>query len=351
MVEERTAIGVQTATEQEIPTTDAPSNAPMGAATRIGGMPLYRRLLVALDGSARAEAALPDAVSFARRFGTEVVLASVFPAGGSGWLRDATYFVSAEAARRYLDEHADALRTQGLAASALVLRGAAAEQLAAYAAGNDVDLIAMATRGDWGRDLGWHGSVTDALVRAAPVPVLLRLAPATGAPARPPASAFAGRLRIVVPLDGSRLAERALPPAAALAAAVGGGLLLVQAIEEPLAFITPWSMARECSERELRAAHEYLAAARQQYARPGLPMEATVRLGPPAAVIGWVARDAGSDLIVMTSHGRSGARRERLGSVALAVLRSGPGLMLLVPSGVGAAHSGEAANTSRVAPA
>ena len=48
-------------------------------------------------------------------------------------------------------------------------------------------------------------------------------------------------------------------------------------------------------------------------------------------MIGWVARDAGSDLIVMTTHGRTGARLERLGSIALQVLRGNPGLLLLVP--------------------
>lgn len=244
------------------------------------------------------------------------------------------------------------LRAQGVNASAVVLRGDAAEQLVAYVAGNAVDLIAMATRGDWGRDLGWHGSVTDALARAAPVPVLRRLAPAVGAlPAAMPAPMFAGPLRIVVPLNGSRLAERALPPAALLAEALGGSLLLVQAVEEPPPFVTPWSIMRELSERELRAAHEYLAAVRQRYVPRGLPVEATARLGPPVAIVGWVARDAGAELIAMTSHGRSGARRERLGSVAVAVLRGGPGRMLLVPSGAGVSLSSEAADASPVAPA
>lgn len=296
----------------------------------------YRRLLVPLDGNARSEAVLPDALAFVRRYGGELVLASVMPDEAPGRPRAATYFAGAEAARRYVDETAAAIRTQGVNASAVVLHGGAAEQLAAYAMGNGVDLFAMTTRGDWGRDLGWHSSVTDALVRAAPVPVLLRLAPEAGT--RADASAFAASPRIVVPLDGSRLAERALPPAAALAAAAGGSLLLVQVIEEPPAFVTPWSMAREMTERELRAAHDYLASVRQRYARPGLPVEATVRLGPTASAITWAARDAGATVILMTSHGRSGARRERLGSVAVQVLRGGPGLLLLVPSGAAASR-------------
>lgn len=221
----------------------------------------------------------------------------------------------------------DAARESYHRVSSALLRGDPVGQLVAYAAGNGVDLIAMATRARWDDPGVSSESVADAVARLAPVPVLLRRVPLRAGEVAP----FPGPLRVVVPLDGSRLAERALPLAAELAGASGGSLLLVQVIDDQGAFAAYRAGQRELALAELRAAHDYLASVQARCRARGLPVEATVRVGSPSETITWVALDLGADLVAMATHGRSGARRERLGSVALALLRTGLAPLLLVP--------------------
>jgi nucleotide-binding universal stress UspA family protein len=120
---------------------------------------------------------------------------------------------------------------------------------------------------------------------------------------------------ILVPLDGSALAEYALPYATRLTRAGGGRLVLVRAAAD--------GPERLQAETELTAVAERLFAA-------GLPVEAHVRPGPAgeAVIAGVRAWEAG--LIVMATHGRSGLGRWLYGSVADHVLRHAPAPVLLV---------------------
>jgi len=126
--------------------------------------------------------------------------------------------------------------------------------------------------------------------------------------------------KILIPLDGSKLAEQALNKA--LEAAQGAGeptLFLLRAAE---ASTWPGTDATEEQVRVVGEAQEYLATVATYLARQGFrKVKTAVWYGSPASAIVEAARVEKADLIVMTTHGRSGLGRLILGSVAEAVVR------------------------------
>jgi nucleotide-binding universal stress UspA family protein len=128
---------------------------------------------------------------------------------------------------------------------------------------------------------------------------------------------------ILVPLDGSRMAESALPLAARLAGAAGAGLTLVHVIERN----APRAVH---SERHLVTREEAGAYLQEMTRRPelsGLSVrthvhEAEVR-DVAAAIAEHTTELAATDLIIMTTHGRGGARRLIFGAIAQQVIRMG----------------------------
>ena len=124
---------------------------------------------------------------------------------------------------------------------------------------------------------------------------------------------------ILVPLDGSTVAEAALVPAVALARAAGTKLVLVRAAEVRT---LPLGDPIEDQTEVMREAQEYLAAARARVMAAGaLDVEFSVWYGPAVEAIVEAARYRTADLIVMSSHGRSGVARLMMGSVTERVLR------------------------------
>jgi nucleotide-binding universal stress UspA family protein len=129
--------------------------------------------------------------------------------------------------------------------------------------------------------------------------------------------------RVLVPLDGSRLAEGILPFILQIAGPLALEVVLVYvvrpiappAIEEKTHF-TVYDPAAKLNE-----AREYLAPVAAGLQRQGVRVATNVRHGEPVAEIVTVARETGADLIAMTTHGRSGFSRLLFGSVAEAVLR------------------------------
>lgn len=125
--------------------------------------------------------------------------------------------------------------------------------------------------------------------------------------------------KILVPLDGSVLAEQALTKALDVVEGGEPTLLLLRAAE---ASTWPGVDPTEEQIRVVREAEQYLAAVQARLAAKGLrKVETSVWYGPPASAIVEAARVANADLVVMTTHGRSGLGRLILGSVAEAVLR------------------------------
>jgi nucleotide-binding universal stress UspA family protein len=151
---------------------------------------------------------------------------------------------------------------------------------------------------------------------------------------------------IVIPLDGSELAEEALAAALEVAHKFEAKLVLVQAVDtlaqrmsQPPSLIdSPASAAasvevlQSALDAEKEMAHHYLGALRDKLAAQGVRVEAFVGEGLAADVILTVAREQTAGLIVMSTHGRGGLGRLVFGSVADAVLRHSQTPVLLIRS-------------------
>jgi nucleotide-binding universal stress UspA family protein len=138
--------------------------------------------------------------------------------------------------------------------------------------------------------------------------------------------------RVLVPLDGSTLAEAALPTAIdLLAEGPTATLWLVRATEAPtLSNADPI----EAQVRVMREAEDYLASVAARLAGFGVKgVKTSVWYGPPVPAIVEAAGVGKVDMIVMSTHGRSGLGRLVLGSVAESVLRSTHTPILLVRDG------------------
>ena len=134
--------------------------------------------------------------------------------------------------------------------------------------------------------------------------------------------------RIMVPLDGSLLAERALAPAAELARDASATLVLVRAVEAPIML---GSDPTEAQVTVVREAEAYLEEQARRLRQEGLArVETSVWYGPAVSSLVEAAHRRQVDLIVMSSHGRSGLGRLVLGSVAESILRATSTSILLV---------------------
>jgi len=138
--------------------------------------------------------------------------------------------------------------------------------------------------------------------------------------------------RILVPLDGSPRAERALTVAARLARASDGAIVLLQVIGIPPTAYSSYSygsyvppapmLAEEALNAEQARAQAYIEEARQSEKLAGVKVETKVVIGTAAATIQDIASEEHIDLIVMCSHGDTGFKRWVLGSVAQRVSRT-----------------------------
>jgi nucleotide-binding universal stress UspA family protein len=136
---------------------------------------------------------------------------------------------------------------------------------------------------------------------------------------------------ILVPLDGSSLAEAALTPAMEIAGESGARLVLLRAA---VGHRSPMADPTEAQVQAVREAEEYLTEAQARVATAGVvDAEISVWYGPPVEAIVEAARFRKADLIVMSSHGRSGLGRLVLGSIAESVLRSTSVPILLIRPG------------------
>lgn len=289
--------------------------------------PRFRSILVPLDGSPLAEEALPVAARIARQGGGTLRLAlvhepTIVPVDSPDpTVVTAAEAVTSQAEHGYLRRTETGLRESGTkVASAVTLEGATGPALAAYATEAGVDLVVMATHGRGGVKRLWLGSVADHLIRHLDVPVLLvrqgQVAPATAHPTQ-----------ILVPLDGSELAEEALEPAEELARIWGMQL-------ELLRVVPPVTLVADPAMPVLSAYDNDLTDACRTEAQDYLDdlvndLRARGDAAGGAAVIGWnaaeiileCARPDRVALVAIATHGRSGIPRAALGSVADTLVR------------------------------
>jgi nucleotide-binding universal stress UspA family protein len=218
------------------------------------------------------------------------------------------------------------LQHDGYTVASMVRFGEPAEEIADFARQANIDIVAMATHGQAGLRHLLLGSVAEQVLRELTIPVLL-IRPtdrtADHAQARP-----AGRhLTALVPLDGSPVAEQALDCATKLASIIDARLVL--AAVEPtvgdvglaeVGVIPYWVLADH--EAAIVRLNEYLKQIAARLAHMELVVETRLAEGSPADEILRISAAEHADLIIMTTHGRSGMERLMLGSVAAKVLQN-----------------------------
>jgi nucleotide-binding universal stress UspA family protein len=289
----------------------------------------YTHILVPLDGSELSELALPHALSFARKMQAHIELVTVLDKAPApvapGWasksapgraataqLEVATEEQPAGYGAQYLNATAAAIENGLAAVSTTMAVGDPASEVLKRAREARADLIVMATRGRSGMVRGLLGSVADRVVLGSSIPVLAIRAELS-------ASSLAQDInRVIVPLDGSELAEIALKHGAAVAAAFRAELTLVRVI----------GSLESSGERDEAA--RYLSWASRRLV-PALDPELRVVGGDPRAEIVREASEEAGTMIVMSTRGASGFSRWLRGSVADGVLRTASAPTMLVP--------------------
>ncbi len=141
--------------------------------------------------------------------------------------------------------------------------------------------------------------------------------------------------KILVPLDGSGFAEMALRHAKSIAECFGSEIIMVRVVVSPFTLVSP-EMVLAGGEEQMDTIREqaelYLKGRRGEVCQEGIKCRAMVLEGPVARTIVDFAEREGVDLIVMSTHGRSGLDRWVFGSVAEKVLRAAPCPVFLIPA-------------------
>lgn len=290
---------------------------------------MINRILVPLDGSKLSEQALTAARGFATATGAEIVLLTAI-ARQERWANFETPTWEAEeeaTATGYLDVLARELRDAGFKTTTRVPWGRPADVIRQIADESNVDMVVMTTHGRSGITRFLIGSVADNVLRTTERPLLL-----IRAQHEPPTHFSVDT--ILVPLDGSRLAETGLPFAKALASQLSADVVLQRTIVPPALLygeqIVP-SAAPVLEDLEAEA-RDYLETQRERVEDAGVTVKVAVDVGFPVEAITTTADRTGADLIVLTTHGRTGPARTVLGSVADGLVRHAHCPCLVIPA-------------------
>lgn len=300
---------------------------------------MFLKILVPLDGSGLAECVLPHVEALANgHAGAEITFLYAVPPLDV-LMVSAAYQKKIEsdaktAAGHYLKKLAARPKFKNLA-SGKVLVGKPAETIIAYSARNKADLIVMATHGRSGAGRWFYGSVAEKVLHGSKIPLLLVKAAACKM------DYGHKRLKVMVPLDGSKLAESVLPQIKALALQLPGNKLEIvltrvcEIFAPPITYPPPMSMSWEeylgyetarCKE----ICRGYLAGVRKKLAGHTFRTRIAVPEGNPAEELIKYASGNSVDLIVMSTHGRSGVSQWAFGSIAEKVLKGADSPILLI---------------------
>lgn len=321
---------------------------------------MFRRVLVPLDGSDRAERAILTAARIARSTGGSVVLLRVVSTSIEFWpymapqptLAQAIIDADLEEASKYLASVTALPELNGVSTETMTLYGPTAATILSVAYSHDVDVIVMCSHGYTGVTRWIMGSVAEKIARHSAVPVLI-LREGGPIPVGPHTD---GRpFRVLVPLDGSTRAKAAIEPAATLAsilAAPGRGALhLVRVVKPHVGETTLTPEQREGEQQQgVQKAKKYLSST-VEHIREGLTAHSVKDLDltitwsvavdtDVASAIMRVAENGedaegagvfgGCDVIAVATHGYGGLQRWAMGSVTERVLNAAKLPMLIV---------------------
>ncbi len=301
---------------------------------------MYKRILVPLDGSARAERAIPVAVRIARALGGSIILLRVATApvdtgkysSTSGYVEEAADTDLAGAAS-YLENIAGSDQLAGIKTEIKTFIGAVAPAILSASQSFHANIIVMCSHGYTGFKRWTLGSVADKVTRHSPIPVFVLR---EGGPM--PATAEHQTVRALVAVDGSSLSETVFEPAAYLAAALAeatsqqGALHLLRVVDLPASGGKFKSDAHIDTGLKEQVKHEdeaYLATLVHRLSEDGdlahldLAITSSVEADPDIAeAIVKKSEQEKFDFIAIATHGRGGMQKWALGSVAGRVLHA-----------------------------
>jgi nucleotide-binding universal stress UspA family protein len=300
---------------------------------------MYTRMLIPLDGSKTAEAVLPYARTLARKLNLAVELLGVIDVAalatqvsrGSGRYFDTLISDSVLSSEAYLKRIAATFPKSKVKCTTEKGRP---EEAILEKASEDTTLITMATHGRSGINRFLLGSIAEKVLRAATSPILLVRA-SEGVNNDGEATLNS----VVVPLDGSELAETVLPHVTALARELGLEVILFRAYKVPVNIYATsedyYPVEYEEIKTELRdEARNYLEKKVAELKRFGIAkVSSTTPEGLAADEIMALGRKLPDNLIAMCTHGRTGFGRWVLGSVTETVVRHSGDPVLVVRSG------------------
>jgi len=284
---------------------------------------MFNKILVPLDGSKLAEQVLPYARWLAAAYGASITLVRVTDPEAR------LPFTANQSASDYLKYTAASLAP--LPVESVEKIGKPAEVIVETAKGDADCLIAMATHGLTGPRRWVLGSVASKVVQTADNPILLIRVAQDAAPLGP----FALK-RVIVPLDGSGLAEKVLPHVMVLASKLKLDMQLVRTYSlPPDAYVVADGVIAQGPAQYRKNLHEesekYLDGKVASLQADGFTaVSATVIEGDAASELIDLAAEPPQSLIAMSTHGRSGLGRWVLGSVAEKVVQHSLAPVLLI---------------------
>lgn len=293
---------------------------------------MFRSILVPIDGSSFSEHALPYALALGEALDAPVHVALVhvpdtFNNGSETMLPHSENldFELKDKEQEYLTALQDRLHTASRASVSIRhLEGVVAETLEEEVVEKQIGLVVMSTHGRGYMSRAILGSVTDHLVRHLSVPILL---------VHPPQSPVDLKTKpafrnILVPLNGTDLAEKILPPVATIAACGKGQMQLLRVVCPPQHLVGPFTHKttnadHEMVEKRKLEAMAYVEKTAQQLRKQALAVQTKVVVNAhPASAILVEAQASASDLIAVATRGHSGLMRLLVGSVTDKILRT-----------------------------
>ncbi|KAB2903719.1 MAG: universal stress protein, partial [Kofleriaceae bacterium] len=282
--------------------------------------PRAHHILVCLDGSPHAEAALPYAMSLAKAFGSAITLTQVLQPrhdnAGPHTTDPLAWEIARQEARGYLERQEQIVsESLGRPVAIRLEQGHPAERIVDLARELGADLTVLGSHGHGGVTEWNLGSTAQQVLALARGSVFIAHA-ASGTPS------FVSPRRILVPLDGSVRTESVLPTAARIASAYGAELMLVHIVKEPVASqVLPAGEDLElasglAARLEVNAA-KYLASVRARLAHevPGV-RTLVARHANEGQCLLHLSREQHADLVVLSAHGVACDPSRVFGSVA-----------------------------------
>ncbi len=295
---------------------------------------MYTRMLIPLDGSKLAEQVLPYARFLARTLSIPVELLQAADPEALSLLTDPEHSRYADTiwadklrvGNDYLEAIARSFRGSRVQCS--VEKGVAEDVVIDKAATDENTLIVMATHGRSGIQRWLLGSVADKVLHGSTNHMLLVRATDEGK-----TDGEAILKAVVVPLDGSTLAEKALPYVEELAKKIPFKVILLRAYAlSPSVTGDEYGTYMEELMNQIESeARDYLTTKVAEAKQKGLKdVVSVVKFGYGADEIITLARDTADNLVAMCTHGRSGVKRWVLGSVTERVVRHSGDPVLII---------------------